>query len=143
MGSYGIGVGRLLACIAEAHRDDYGLIWPISVAPFQVHLVALRGGFEMAETLYTQLQAAGLEVLFDDRDESPGVKFNDADLIGVPIRLTVSKRALEQGGVEFKLRHEQARALIPLADLPDHLQATVAQLHAAIQATVVPVPYEA
>ncbi|MCP4359668.1 MAG: proline--tRNA ligase, partial [Chloroflexi bacterium] len=87
MGSYGLGVTRLLACLAEHHRDKYGLIWPITVAPYQVHLVSLRGGEEATDTLYTKLQAAGVEVFYDDRDESPGVKFNDADLIGIPIRL--------------------------------------------------------
>lgn len=112
MGSYGIGVGRLLACAAEEHHDAQGLIWPISIAPYQVHLVALRGGEEAAARLYEDLQQAGLEVLFDDRDERPGVKFNDADLIGIPLRLTVSQRSLEAGGVEFKGRASEERELI-------------------------------
>ncbi|HZY41100.1 MAG TPA: His/Gly/Thr/Pro-type tRNA ligase C-terminal domain-containing protein, partial [Anaerolineae bacterium] len=80
MGSYGIGSGRLLACVAEEHHDDKGLIWPISVAPYQVHLVAL-GEAETADRVYNTLLKAGLEVLYDDRSESPGVKFADADLI--------------------------------------------------------------
>jgi prolyl-tRNA synthetase len=104
MGSYGIGVGRLLACVAEEHHDEQGLIWPISVAPYQVYVVALQGSEEAAERLYAGLQAASVEALYDDRDERAGVKFNDADLIGIPIRLTVSKRSLEAGGVELKLR---------------------------------------
>jgi len=136
MGSYGIGVTRTLACIAEHHRDDYGLIWPITVAPFQVHLVALRGGFEQAEALYRQLQAAGLEVLYDDRDDSPGVKFNDADLIGVPIRLTIGKRSLANGGVEMKLRHEKDRTIVPLETVVDQVQATAGRLRAAIYANL-------
>ena len=121
MGSYGIGVGRLLACVAEEHHDEHGLIWPVTVAPYQVHLVLLRGkstpqAEETAEKLYADLQAAGVEVLYDDRDESPGVKFNDADLIGLPIRLTVSERALGQGGVEMKLRQSTEKTIIPLGE---------------------------
>jgi prolyl-tRNA synthetase len=111
MGSYGIGVGRLLASVAEEHSDENGLIWPASVAPYSVHLVALKGGTEEADSLYADLEAAGLDVLYDDRAESPGVMFNDADLLGLPIRLTVSKRSLEAGGVETKLRHESDRGM--------------------------------
>jgi prolyl-tRNA synthetase len=117
MGSYGIGVGRLLGCIAEQYHDEHGLMWPVAVAPYQVHLLSLRGGEETAGALYSQLQQAGFEVLFDDRDESPGVKFNDADLIGLPLRITVSKRSLGSGGAEVKLRHEKERQLVPLAEL--------------------------
>ncbi|MGB8253285.1 MAG: proline--tRNA ligase, partial [Anaerolineaceae bacterium] len=109
MGSYGIGVGRLLACITEEHHDDKGLNWPVSVAPYPIHLVALAGKTEglseKAEELYQSLCTAGLEPLYDDREESPGVKFNDADLIGLPLRLTISDRSLKQGGVELKPRN--------------------------------------
>ena len=125
MGSYGIGVGRLLGCIAEEYNDEQGLLWPVAVAPYQVHLVALRGGEETAETLYSQLQEAGLEVLFDDRNESPGVKFNDADLIGLPLRITISKRSLESGGVEVKLRREQERQMVALTDVIKYAQAQI------------------
>jgi prolyl-tRNA synthetase len=108
MGSYGIGVGRLLACIAEEHHDERGLCWPASVAPYPAHLVLLAGKSgrpeAQAEELYNNLVAAGLEPLFDDRLESPGVKFMDADLIGVPLRLTVGERSLKNGGVEVKPR---------------------------------------
>jgi prolyl-tRNA synthetase len=108
MGSYGIGVGRLLACIAEEHHDEHGLIWPQSVAPFPVHLVVLPGKtvdtWILAEGIEKELTLAGLEPLVDDRPESAGVKFADADLIGIPLRITVSERALKQGGVEFKRR---------------------------------------
>jgi prolyl-tRNA synthetase len=108
MGSYGIGVGRLLACIAEEHHDERGLLWPKSVAPYPVHLVVLPGKtvdtLTIAETIEKELTQAGLEPLFDDRAESAGVKFNDADLIGLPLRITVSERAFKQGGVEFKRR---------------------------------------
>src|SRR5690606_12548723 len=104
MGSYGIGVGRLMAAIVEQHHDDGGIIWPAAVAPFDVHLVSLakRADDEIgqqAEALYRQWQAAGFDVLFDDRKESPGVKFADADLIGLPWRVTLSARSLQNGGV--------------------------------------------
>lgn len=141
MGSYGIGSGRLLACIAEEYNDEYGLCWPITVAPFQVHLVALRGGFEVAKELYGDLEAAGIEVLFDDRDESPGVKFNDADLIGVPIRLTVGGRSLKKGGVEMKARTAKEVTLLPLSEVVSQVQNEIASQEAAIMAKVVPVPY--
>lgn len=123
MGSYGIGVGRLLACLCEEHHDERGLMLPISVAPYQVHLVGLLDNedtIETAEQLYRDLQTAGIEVIYDDRPKrmaSPGVKFSDADLIGIPIRITVSKRALQEGGVELKLRKETERSLVPLAEI--------------------------
>jgi prolyl-tRNA synthetase len=111
MGSYGIGTTRLLACIAEEHRDERGLVWPVAVAPYEVHLVSLASegaqgeeARKAAEGLYAGLQSAGVEVLSDDRDATPGVKFNDADLIGLPLRVTVSARSLRNGGVEVKRR---------------------------------------
>jgi prolyl-tRNA synthetase len=133
MGSYGIGVGRLLGCLAELHHDDQGLIWPISVAPFQVHLVALtgRGGsitLETAERLYELLRKENIEVLYDDRQESPGVKFNDADLIGLPIRLTVSERALTAGGIEYKQRDQTQRYIVPEDKLVDHVHTGIRSL---------------
>lgn len=122
MGSYGIGVGRLLATAAELHHDEFGLRWPASIAPFHVHLVLLGKKAPQAEAvadrLYAELWAAGVEVLYDDREEpSPGVKFNDGDLIGLPLRVTVSARSLEQGGVELKRRDQAERRLVPLAEL--------------------------
>lgn len=127
MGCYGIGVGRLLACIIEAHHDDHGIIWPISVAPFEVQIVVLTGRkpageLEAAEKLYGQLKAAGLDVLLDDRDERAGVKFNDADLIGIPIRLTVGSRGLANGQVEMKLRHENDRSDVPLDQVVERVR---------------------
>ncbi|MDK2859831.1 MAG: prolyl-tRNA synthetase [Sphaerochaeta sp.] len=104
MGSYGIGVGRLLACLAENYSDEKGLSLPISVAPMQVHLVSLVKDVQVAETIYTALTQAGVEVLYDDRKESAGVKFADADLIGLPIRITLGNRSLKEGKVEVKLR---------------------------------------
>ncbi len=122
MGAYGINCSRLLACIAEEHHDEHGLMWPMSVAPYQVHLILLKGtdafdSAQVAEKLYLELTANGVEVLFDDRQESPGVKFNDADLIGLPLRLTVSQRSLAENGVEFKPRHLPAREIVPLDSL--------------------------
>ena len=117
MGSYGIGVGRLLASVAEEHHDEAGLVWPASIAPYTVHLVALKGGQEAADSIHDELEAAGIDVLYDDRGESAGVTFNDADLLGFPIRLTVSKRSLEAGGVETKLRHETERGSVARGDV--------------------------
>jgi prolyl-tRNA synthetase len=103
MGSYGIGLGRLLACIAEEHHDENGLVWPVTVAPYHVHFVAAEAS-EMSEGLYETLVSAGVEVLYDDRRESLGAKFKDADLIGAPLRLTLTARSLSSGGVEIKAR---------------------------------------
>ncbi len=123
MGSYGIGTTRLLACVAEEHHDERGLTWPISVAPYEVHLVSLAGegtqGDEVrkaAGTLYAALQAANIEVLYDDRDATPGVKFNDADLIGLPLRVTVSARSLRNGGVEVKRRKNDKLDIVSVVD---------------------------
>jgi prolyl-tRNA synthetase len=142
MGSYGIGSGRLLACVAEEHHDENGLIWPISVAPYAVHLVVLPGKSEgeqitaEADQLYADLQAAGIEVLYDDRPESPGVKFMDADLLGMPIRLTVSERAHKAGGVEAKRRDRAEKWIIPLAEVIPAVQAEIAALQAVLDAAL-------
>jgi prolyl-tRNA synthetase len=145
MGSYGVGVGRLMACVAEHHHDDKGLIWPISIAPYAVHLVALPGeeSTGTADRLYDGLRAAGIEVIYDDRDERPGVKFNDADLMGVPVRVTISPRTLKEQSAEVKLRSETASHNVLLTDLLQHLQSEIARLQAAIVDTVIPVPYRA
>jgi prolyl-tRNA synthetase len=145
MGSYGIGSGRLLACVAEAHHDADGLRWPITIAPFHVHLVLLPDASGQAQReadlLYTALKSAGVEVLFDDRDERPGVKFKDADLIGLPLRVTVSERSLKAGGVEFKRRSAPDRETVPLDQAVARLQSEIAALFAALAATVKPMPY--
>jgi prolyl-tRNA synthetase len=117
MGSYGIGLGRLLAMVVEQHHDAHGIIWPPSLAPYQVHLLNLGSDEAVtaqAEGLYRDLQGRGSEVLYDDRPESAGVKFNDADLIGLPVRLTVSRRTVEQNAVEWKLRSCEERELVRL-----------------------------
>jgi prolyl-tRNA synthetase len=143
MGSYGIGVGRLMACVAEEHNDEHGLIWPISVSPYHVHLVLLPGDETpaIADRLYGDLRAAGIEVLYDDRDERAGVKFNDADLIGIPLRLTVSTRALKNGGVEYKRRDQENRDIVPLDDVVATMQAEIRALQKAINDTVHDIPY--
>lgn len=138
MGSYGIGSGRLLACVAEENHDDAGLIWPITVAPFQVHIVSLSGGHEEAERLYEELTVAGLDVLYDDRDESAGVKFNDADLIGLPVRLTVSGRSLEKGGVELKLRHESERRIVGRDRVEEEVRSVITALHEELESHLAP-----
>jgi prolyl-tRNA synthetase len=129
MGSYGLGLGRLMAAVVEQHHDDKGIIWPVSIAPYHVYLCPLpREGSkvpEVAEKLYQDLEAAGIEVLFDDRAESPGVKFNDADLIGLPFRITVSPRTLEKDAVELKQRTEKDPQIVPLADIISKLKGLI------------------
>jgi prolyl-tRNA synthetase len=126
MGCYGIGIGRLLAAIIECNHDDKGIICPASIAPYQIYLCTLGTDdpevVATAEKVYADLQERNWEVLFDDRAESPGVKFNDADLLGIPLRLTVSPRNLKNGSVELKWRHEGDSKLVPLSDLVSEVQ---------------------
>ena len=135
MGCYGIGVGRLLAAAIEQNHDDKGIIWPLPIAPYQVHLCPLyREGTqiaEVAEKLYAELTGLGIEVLFDDRQLSPGVKFNDADLIGVPLRITLGPRALEQGNLEIKWRSEKDAGTLPL-------EGAAAVIAAMVQSALIP-----
>jgi prolyl-tRNA synthetase len=132
MGSYGIGVGRLMACIAEQHNDERGLLWPATVAPYPVHMVVLQGKEvdtgRIAASIEAALTEAVLEPLVDDRVESAGVKFNDADLIGLPIRLTVSERAFKQGGVEMKLRASGNSTIVPLEQVVAVVRSAVDEL---------------
>jgi prolyl-tRNA synthetase len=127
MGSYGIGVGRLLACIAEEHRDEDGLVWPVSVAPYHVHLVAAEAG-EKADGIYEELGSSGVEVLYDDRRESLGAKFKDADLIGLPLRLTLTPRSLQRGGVEVKARDDAESRIVPVDDVVEAVRSKLADL---------------
>jgi prolyl-tRNA synthetase len=124
-GSYGIGVGRAVQTIIETSHDDRGIIWPFAVAPYEVHLVALPMNDETvrsaAETLVATLEEKGVQVLFDDRDESAGVKFADADLIGIPFRVTVSKRSLTSKSVELKPRAATEAELVPQDVAADRL----------------------
>ncbi len=121
MGCYGIGVGRIVAAAIETSHDEDGIIWPASIAPYHVHIVPIKYEGELCKTcnsLAEQLEAAGLDVLIDDRDERPGVKFNDADLIGCPVRLTVGDKALAENSVEFK-RRSDGKAKAELVKLDD------------------------
>ena len=104
MGCYGIGISRIVAAVAEEHHDDNGLTWPAALAPYDVHLLALGDVAQAADSLYSELQAAGYAVLYDDRDARPGVKFADADLLGVPVQLVVGTKGLARGVVERKMR---------------------------------------
>ena len=117
MGCYGVGVSRTLAAVIEQHSDDAGIIWPVSVAPLEVAVLPLMADGEVAEVaerLWAELAAAGVEVVLDDRDERAGVKFNDADLVGWPFQLVVGKRGLAEGMVELKVRAEGERSQVPL-----------------------------
>ncbi len=129
MGCYGIGLDRLLAAVIEQHHDEKGIIWPPTLAPYQVYLCPLYKENtkveEIAEKLYAELEAAGFEVLFDDRQESPGVKFNDADLLGIPWRLTVSPRTLDKDSVELKKRAEKDSELVPIEGIAQKLKALI------------------
>ena len=126
MGSYGIGISRMMGLMVEQSHDEKGIIWPFSIAPYHVALVGLdldkQETSQTAEKLYADLLAAGAEVLFDDRTDSAGVKFNDADLIGLPLRAVVSKRSLKNGGVELKLRTQKTGRIVPLADIVSVIQ---------------------
>lgn len=118
MGCYGIGVERMLAAVIEAHHDENGIVWPSEVAPFDVHVVVIGGDdaevSAAVQQVESDIEAAELSVLLDDRDDSPGIKFKDADLLGLPVRITVSPRALKNGGVEFKLRTGGEATIVPL-----------------------------
>jgi prolyl-tRNA synthetase len=120
MGCYGIGTSRVVGVIAEKFSDDKGLVWPVAIAPYRVHLVSLPGGEKQAEELYTMLMKTGIEVLWDDRDVSAGAKLADADLIGIPVRLVVSKKTGDK--VEFKLRTEAASQLLTADEVTERIR---------------------
>jgi len=127
MGSYGIGLGRNVACIVEAHHDEKGIAWPDEVAPYPAHLVSIGAGRdekvrETAERLHDLAKAAGREILYDDRDESPGVKFTDAELLGMPWTLTVSPRSLAAGGVEVTRRESGERRTASIDEVEGFLR---------------------
>jgi prolyl-tRNA synthetase len=130
MGSYGIGLDRTLASVIEEHHDDAGIIWPMTVAPCQVIIIPIKYEGTMkaaADTLAADLEQAGIEVLVDDRNERPGVKFNDADLLGIPLRVVIGDKnlALDQPKVEVKARREKENRLVPLAAAAEELAALV------------------
>ncbi|MFL5702629.1 MAG: proline--tRNA ligase [Ktedonobacteraceae bacterium] len=126
MGCYGIGIGRTMATMVEQSCDEKGIIWPFSIAPYHVALIGLDLDKDetgaVAEQLYADLTAAGVEVLYDDRAETAGVKFNDADLIGLPLRVVVSKRSLKNGGIELKLRSQKESRIVPPAEAIEVIQ---------------------
>ncbi|MFC5752088.1 proline--tRNA ligase [Actinomadura rugatobispora] len=130
MGSYGIGVERALAAIVEVHHDDRGIVWPTAVAPYQVAVVVAQSNDEptaqAGETLYRDLLTAGIETIIDDRPERAGVKFRDAELTGIPYRLTVGKRGLSEGTVEVTRRATGETEKIPIPEAVPHLQALLA-----------------
>ena len=125
MGCYGIGVGRLLACLCEEYNDEKGLCLPITVAPYQVHLVSLLKDNAVGEKIYKELVDAGIEVLYDDRKETAGVKFADADLIGLPIRITLGNRSYKEGKVEVKYRRSGEETSYLIEGLVDEIKAEI------------------
>ncbi len=132
MGCYGIGVGRLVASVCQVHRDKFGPIWPIAIAPWQVQLCALRiddpAVKETADKLYEELENVGIEVIYDDRPVSAGVMFSDADLIGVPLRLVVSPRTLERGAVEFSARDKSFTVDLKAEDAVAEVKAKINEM---------------
>jgi len=129
MGSYGIGVGRLMAAVIETHLDERGIVWPPALAPFDVHLLVLgtdEATHSLADRACAQMEEAALEVLYDDREESAGVKFADADLIGCPVRATVSRRSLSAGGVEVKARWAEDLCVVAIEELVQKVRQVIA-----------------
>jgi prolyl-tRNA synthetase len=140
MGSYGLGVSRTMAAAVEQHHDDNGIVWPIVLAPFEVVVVLAAWKDEAqrhaAEALYKELQDAGIDVLYDDRDERAGVKFKDWDLIGIPIQIVVGK-SLAEGNVEVGLRHDKSRKeLVPVTGAVDYIRTLIQQLKAEISPSI-------
>jgi prolyl-tRNA synthetase len=137
MGCYGIGINRIVASAIEAGNDENGIIFPISIAPFEVIIVSVNQDdadvVKAADDIYKQLLDKGIEVLLDDRDERAGVKFKDADLIGIPVRITVGKKALAAGNVEIKLRREPKPALIPVASAVEKAFTIINELKAKLK----------
>ena len=137
MGSYGIGSGRVTATVVEQHHDDRGIVWPVSVAPYEVSLLWIGGADDAepqdaADRLYDELTRAGIDVLYDDRPERAGVKFNDADLIGNPVRVSVSSRTLGKGEAEIKLRSAAEAVFVPLAEVVPTVRGMLDDLYAGL-----------
>lgn len=131
MGCYGLGIGRTVAAAVEQNHDEHGILWPRPLAPFAAEVVALNPDVgavrAAAEAAYAELLAADVEVFYDDRDERPGVKLNDADLIGFPVRLVVGKKGVEQGQVELSLRRDRAKLPVPLAEAAARVRQALAE----------------
>ena len=132
MGTYGIGVGRTMAAAIEQHHDADGIVWPLAIAPFEIVLASLNPSDETtrreADGLYEALLGAGLDVFYDDRDERPGVKFKDADLIGFPIRVNVGGRALKEGKVEIVKRRDKSTISVETAGALEAVKTMRAEL---------------
>ncbi len=131
MGCYGIGVNRTLAAIIEQHHDENGISWPLSVAPFQVHLLTMNTKDEkvqsFSEELYQELISAGIDVLWDDRDERPGFKFKDADLCGIPLQIVIGEKSMANGQVEWKLRREKEKSFVARGEVLAKVKAVVGE----------------
>ena len=140
MGCYGIGVGRLAASVCESHRDDYGPIWPISIAPWQVHICCLRADEPVvkaaADDIYNALLKKGVEVIYDDRDVRAGVMFSDADLLGVPVRVVVSPRSLGEDLIELSTRDKKVSKKVPKDTIIEEVCALIAELQREIEEKV-------
>jgi len=139
MGCYGIGVTRIAAAAIEQNSDVRGIIWPLSLAPYEVHVLSLQPKDEdcvkAADAIYEQLLAAGVQVLYDDRKERTGAKFADADLIGIPLRIAVGKRALAEGEVEFKWRRDADASRLKLDAAVEHVTGLVVAERARLGAS--------
>jgi prolyl-tRNA synthetase len=136
MGCYGIGVGRLLASVLEVRADEDKILLPISIAPFEVELIGLHKDNqnnvkEICEAIYAKLKTAGIEVLYDDRNASPGFKFKDADLIGSPIKIALGEKSLQNGGAEVTIGNNE-KTIVALDDLIDCVTKAKAQLYAEL-----------
>ena len=132
MGCYGIGVTRTIAAAIEQFHDEHGIMWPVAIAPFEVAIVPVsskdQDQVRIAGDLYQALQAAKADVLLDDRNERAGVKFNDADLIGYPVRITVGKKSAAEGTVEIKVRRTGEQEVVPIDQAVARVQAILADL---------------
>ena len=131
MGCYGIGVSRLIAAVIEQHHDEQGIRWPVPIAPYEVVITPIgkdEAPMAKATEIYEALVAEGVEVLLDDRSERPGVKFKDADLLGIPLRITIGTRGLEQGTIELKKRTEAGSSEVPMADAVAAARAALSEL---------------
>jgi prolyl-tRNA synthetase len=133
MGCYGIGVGRTLAAAIEQNHDEQGIIWPIPISPFEVTMLPLQvhegAVMETAQKIYDELRDRGVDVLLDDRNERAGVKFNDADLIGIPVRVTVGMKGVQKGEIEMKLRAESKSSNVPVEQAPTAIKEALQTLY--------------
>jgi prolyl-tRNA synthetase len=129
IGTQHIYIHHILTAVSEEHNDNFGLIMPVSISPYHAHLIRLRGDDDHGDLVYERLSKNGFDVLYDDREERPGVSFNDADLIGIPIRITVGKRSLAAGGAEVKLRHQEVHQIVKLDEILNAVESILADLN--------------